>query len=149
MATLLILIPLIFVGPLFYLGQKSKTPSFESLGIDGKELKLCGKNPNCVFSGSPKEDEVHAIDEIRVENGLQKIKDVLGLSPSFSLQLSSSDYLYYQHTSTVFGFVDDLEFKALGPDQIQVRSASRVGVSDLGANRRRVERIRSLLKADR
>jgi len=43
------------------------------------------------------------------------------------------------------GFVDDLEFLS-EPSKgvIQVRSASRMGHSDLGVNRSRVERIRKL-----
>jgi uncharacterized protein (DUF1499 family) len=145
-SSLVLVIPLIVLGPLFYLGHKSKDFSFESLGIDGKELKPCGENPNCVFSGGP---STHFIEPLAVEDGIVKIKQLLATEPGFSLLLSSSDYLYYQYTSTLFGFVDDLEFKADGPSKIQVRSASRVGKSDLGANRRRVERIRTRLNPNR
>jgi uncharacterized protein (DUF1499 family) len=47
--------------------------------------------------------------------------------------------------SRIFRFVDDLIFY-FDPDQglIHVRSASRVGRSDLGVNRKRVEAIRAL-----
>ena len=48
--------------------------------------------------------------------------------------------------SPLFGFVDDLELR-IDPDRarVDVRSASRVGRSDLGANRRRVEVLRERL----
>ncbi len=45
--------------------------------------------------------------------------------------------------SRIFGFVDDLEFYLpLNQSQIEVRSSSRLGESDLGVNRRRLEQIR-------
>ncbi|MGL5510027.1 MAG: DUF1499 domain-containing protein, partial [Microcoleaceae cyanobacterium] len=51
-----------------------------------------------------------------------------------------------QFTSQLMGYVDDVEFY-LDPSKqvIQVRSASRLGESDLGANQARIENIRSLL----
>ncbi|HEY5717459.1 MAG TPA: DUF1499 domain-containing protein, partial [Motiliproteus sp.] len=53
------------------------------------------------------------------------------------------DYLAATFTSSLFGFVDDLEARLeLDKQQIQLRSASRVGHSDLGANRTRVELLR-------
>lgn len=50
-------------------------------------------------------------------------------------------YLHAEITTPVFRFVDDLEF-LLGPAEIHVRSASRLGRADFGVNRRRVERLR-------
>jgi uncharacterized protein (DUF1499 family) len=53
------------------------------------------------------------------------------------------DFLWAVFTSTVFRFVDDMEFRMDGATQtIHVRSASRIGYWDLGANRRRVETLR-------
>jgi uncharacterized protein (DUF1499 family) len=52
-------------------------------------------------------------------------------------------YLHAEFTSALFRFVDDVEFLLDdGTKTIHVRSASRVGYSDLGVNRRRVEAIR-------
>jgi uncharacterized protein (DUF1499 family) len=52
-------------------------------------------------------------------------------------------YLQAECRSLVFRFVDDLAFLLVPEERlIQVRSASRTGYSDLGVNRRRVERIR-------
>jgi len=58
----------------------------------------------------------------------------------------SDTYLHAECRSAVFGFVDDLELQ-LRPDEnlISVRSASRLGYSDFGVNRRRVERLRAIL----
>ena len=56
------------------------------------------------------------------------------------------DYLYVQFTSRLMRFVDDTEFW-FDPTAgvVQVRSASRVGRSDLGVNRTRIETIRARL----
>jgi len=59
-------------------------------------------------------------------------------------------YLHAEFTSRLMGYVDDVEFlldeKAA---LIQVRSASRLGSSDFGVNRKRVEAIRAALSARR
>ena len=56
------------------------------------------------------------------------------------------DYLHAECRSAVFGFVDDLELN-LRPAEgiIAVRSASRLGYSDLGVNRKRIETLRTAL----
>lgn len=57
------------------------------------------------------------------------------------------DYLYAEFESMVFGFVDDVEFYFDSKTgTLHVRSASRIGKSDLGVNRERVNLIYSLLK---
>ena len=45
--------------------------------------------------------------------------------------------------SEIFGFVDDVEFYFNKPGIIEFRSASRIGYSDLGVNRNRMESIRN------
>jgi uncharacterized protein (DUF1499 family) len=57
------------------------------------------------------------------------------------------NYLHTTFTSLVFRFVDDVEFYADSQSQLlHFRSASRVGYSDLGANRKRMDRITQLLE---
>jgi uncharacterized protein (DUF1499 family) len=60
---------------------------------------------------------------------------------------SEERYLHAEVRSLVFRFVDDLEFLLQPDGLIQVRSAARSGYSDLGVNRRRVERIRQRFQA--
>jgi uncharacterized protein (DUF1499 family) len=60
----------------------------------------------------------------------------------------SNGYLYAEFTSTIFRFVDDVEFLIdVKAQVIHVRSASRLGTSDLGVNRTRVEKIRKSWEA--
>ena len=58
----------------------------------------------------------------------------------------TDDYLHAECSSAFFGFVDDLELHLLRSQRlIAVRSASRLGYSDFGVNRRRVENLRAEL----
>jgi uncharacterized protein (DUF1499 family) len=59
---------------------------------------------------------------------------------------ATDSYLYAEFKSKLMGYVDDVEFY-LDPaaNVIQVRSASRLGQSDLGVNRQRIETIRQKL----
>jgi uncharacterized protein (DUF1499 family) len=57
-------------------------------------------------------------------------------------------YLRAEFSSRVLGFVDDVEFQLdPGGKRIHVRSASRLGQSDFGVNRARIETIRARLAA--
>ena len=55
-------------------------------------------------------------------------------------------YIYAEFRTSLMGFIDDVEF-VLSPEEkvIHVRSASRLGQSDLGLNRQRVEMLRTAL----
>ena len=59
---------------------------------------------------------------------------------------AKDDYIHAEFTSLIFRFVDDVEFYFPPTDaadvRVDIRSASRVGYSDLGANRKRMEAIR-------
>lgn len=114
------------------------------------ELKPCPNSPNCVSSQS--ENKEHSIAPLKfigdasvTRQGLLKVIKSL---PRTHLISETEQYLHFTFTSLVFRFVDDVEFFIdEHAAQIHVRSASRVGYSDLGVNRKRVEHIRQLLAA--
>jgi uncharacterized protein (DUF1499 family) len=75
---------------------------------------------------------------------MERLHDIVAALPRAQIIVSETDYLYVEFTSRVFRFVDDVEFLTDPTESvIHVRSASRVGHSDFGANRRRVEQIRT------
>ncbi len=79
---------------------------------------------------------------------LAKIKLVVQAMPGAKVVKADGDYLYAQFTTRLMKYVDDVEFWYDPAAQvIQVRSASRLGKSDLGANRKRVEAVRAGLAA--
>lgn len=66
--------------------------------------------------------------------------------PRTTIVTQTDNYLHAECQSALFGFVDDLELHLKAANAvIDVRSASRLGYSDLGVNRRRVEDLRSQL----
>ncbi len=71
---------------------------------------------------------------------------IIEATPRTHLVTRSPDYLGAEYESALLGFVDDVEFYfEPGSKQVQVRSASRVGYSDFGVNRARIEDIRRKL----
>jgi uncharacterized protein (DUF1499 family) len=73
------------------------------------------------------------------------LKLVLGRRPDTTLVEERDGYLRVEFRTSL-GFVDDAEFLLdRGLRLIQLRSASRLGYSDLGKNRSRMEEIRKQL----
>ena len=114
--------------------------------VDGK-LKACPGNPNCVCSEDyPDVDPAHQIPPIKVGGSEMQIPWKL-LKQSIidqggEIMSEREAYLHAEFTSPIFRFVDDLEMRADRQNGvIHLRSASRVGRSDFGANRKRVESI--------
>src|SRR5919108_1386328 len=118
------------------------------LGIHGGRLAPCPASPSCVSSDA--EDGVHATHPFELAvapaEAWRVVRSLLGDLPRTKLMTATSDYVHAECSSAVFGFVDDLELH-LRPSHgiIAVRSAARHGYSDLGINRKRVEKLRALL----
>lgn len=113
----------------------------KDIGIREAKLTPCPESPNCVSSFDTSEQ--HGIEPLRAN--LAEIEQILmGLNEA-TIVSASENYLYAEFTSRIMKYVDDVEFLY---DQnagiTHVRSASRLGYSDLGANRNRVEMIRGL-----
>ena len=114
-------------------------------GAGGSPLKTCPKSPNCVSSQAG--DPEHAIAPLVYSDSradaYARLKKVLGEMKRTTIVAEKEDYLSAEATSLIFRFVDDVEFYFPAAEKvIHVRSASRVGNSDLGVNRKRMEEIR-------
>jgi uncharacterized protein (DUF1499 family) len=66
---------------------------------------------------------------------------------AYQIRNQQKNYIHAVAITAFFKFVDDVEFH-FRPEEgrIDMRSESRVGYSDLGANRKRLEKIRALLQ---
>jgi uncharacterized protein (DUF1499 family) len=108
-------------------------------------LAPCPETPNCVCSQAAGSAHVapfaFAGDPQTV---MARLQSAVASMPRVRLLVASPTYLHAEARSRVLGFVDDVEF-LLDPAAgiIHVRSASRLGRSDFGVNRRRVEAIRA------
>ncbi|MCZ7584961.1 MAG: DUF1499 domain-containing protein [Deltaproteobacteria bacterium] len=124
----------------------AKPPTFGLL--DGR-LRDCPDSPNCVSSQTSKKS--HAVRPYDTggdpQAAWQRLRAALADYPRCKIVEENGRYMRAEFRSAVFRFVDVGEFF---PDEkagvIHVRSASMTGYSDLGVNRKRVEKIRALLE---
>ena len=138
----------LIVGYFFVLGQMSK--SGNPPGLTGANLTQCPQKPNCQCSEYP-EDSAHYVSPIDISgiaaNAVSaKIKTAVQ-SLGGQLQKEEGDYLAFTFSSTLFGFVDDVEVRIDADNNaLHLRSASRVGYSDLDANKKRIAAITAAFK---
>ena len=127
------------------------SPEPSRLGLVDGKLNGCPASPNCVSTeASDKEHQVASLPfSGSAETALKKLIAIVTAMPRTRLVTQKDHYLHFECRSRLFQFVDDLEFY-VDPDRhiIQVRSASRVGYSDLGVNRKRVEKLRQVFLSD-
>ena len=134
---------LAFDGGTMFAGKRP-----DNLGVQSGKLTPCPGTPNCVNSQSA--DPEHAIAPLSYKTTPQEamadLKAVVENMERTNIITESNNYLYAEFKSALMGFVDDVEFFLdESKNVIQVRSASRLGKSDLGVNRKRVEAIRENL----
>lgn len=119
-----------------------------NIGIKSGHLTICSVSPNCVSSQN--QDEQHFIEPLTFQGDNQKaialLATIINNQPRSKIIKQTDDYLYAEFTSQWMGFVDDVEFYVNTQENIiEVKSASRLGESDLGINRNRIETIRKQL----
>ena len=104
----------------------------------------CPNSPNCISSKS--DDSSHAIEPLHYdgeEHPFPILLSVIENIPRTSLITQEGNYIHVEFRSMLFSFVDDVEFSYDAEKHlIHMRSASRSGYFDFGANRKRLERIR-------
>lgn len=140
--TRILLILALLLGLALVLGTRFSAPYLApevSGAVDG-QLRPCPDTPNCVCSC---ESDEHGIEPLAI--GPNKwgalIQTVAGM-PGATIVDEQDGYLRAEFRTRIMGYIDDVEFLQDG-DKVHVRSASRLGRSDLGANRKRVETIRA------
>ena len=142
---LVVIIALVAGGFMIYRffseGEKSKTMN-PDVGVVGDKLKPCGPKPNCVCSFSDPSTNQYVMPLQMKDNPIPRVMDVLK-QQGLKIIEAQPNYIWATETSKIFKFVDDIEFYYTN-GVLHVRSASRVGYSDLGANKRRVEKLFSL-----
>jgi len=137
-------------------GRRLRTPKAKLCGACMtpralERLAPCPRSPNCCCSQEA--DPRHAIEPFYFSGDVARaraalVRAVLSL-PRTRIVLDEPLRLRAECRSKVFRFVDDLELLIVPDGMIHVRSASRVGHSDFGVNRRRVERLRAAFETSR
>lgn len=123
------------------------------LGVTNGRLKPPSATANSVSSQAafyPEHPQMRGADIAPLAyagsgaDAMARLAKLLGDLPGIKLVVNHADYLRAECSTPWLRFTDDLEFW-LDPalQVIQVRSASRLGQLDFGANRKRVEAIRA------
>lgn len=135
----------VFLFIIMILGCSAYRPL--NLGITDGKLSPCPDSPNCVSSQSS--DKRHFIEPLRYEGteqmAMERLIEVIQEMKRCRIITMEDHYIHAEFTSAFFRFVDDVEFYFDSEAKIiHMRSASRIGYSDFGVNRQRMEKVRSL-----
>ena len=114
-----------------------------------ERITPCPRSPNCV-STLAEEESSHRMEpwplEVSPQRALELLVEILSRRPRTDVVERDASaprpYLHATERSAIFRFTDDLEIE-IDPEarEVHFRSASRLGWSDLGVNRRRMEKI--------
>ncbi|MGL1892604.1 MAG: DUF1499 domain-containing protein [Spirochaetaceae bacterium] len=122
------------------------------LGIENGLFAECPDSPNCV-SSMAKDEKFYIKPIIALGTSIEinrQIINILNQIKSADIIINEDYYIRAEYNSKIFGFVDDVEFyfpKTKTEEIIiHIRSASRLGYSDMGVNRKRVEDFRIKFK---
>jgi len=129
-------------------GCNGTRPDIVGKGIG--PLAPCPSSPNCVSTHAT--DSMHRIEPLTFEGdsaaAMERLVSVINSTKRTKVIANTGTYLYVEFTSAFWRFVDDVEFTMDGTAKvIHFRSASRLGQSDLGVNRQRMETIRTRFAA--
>ena len=142
-----VLVALCWIGATRGTRFAGKRPT--NIGVQSGRLAPCPGTPNCVNSQS--QDAQHRIKPLTYNStptqAIADLKTVIQNLERTKIITETENYLYAEFMSAFWGFVDDVEFLLdESAKVIHVRSASRLGKSDMGVNRKRIESIRAKLK---
>ncbi len=144
LTAIVIILALSFFATLIKKAFDSHKPHSVTGIAANQQLALCPNKPNCVCSDHEISDS-HYIKALEA-NQWNALIDYLNKRSNVEIITQSSDYIHATFTTSIMRYVDDVEFHLRATEGIiAVRSASRVGHSDLGANRARIEAIRTIL----
>lgn len=128
-------------------GAGCESPAPDTLGPDAGRLAPCFGRANCVNTGDRYPDGTLPF-RLNTETPavFARVTEVVRAMQRMRVVSATDSYLHAEARSRFLRFVDDLELLLAEDGELLVRSASRLGESDLGVNRRRVERLRRLLR---
>ena len=107
--------------------------AFELVNIDDN-LSDCKLITNCTF-------QTWKVDNS--EKVFKELIEILENTPRLKIIKKEKFYIHAIATSRIMKFVDDIEIKNLNQENIfQVKSSSRLGIYDLGVNKRRIQTLR-------
>lgn len=121
----------------------------KDLGVKNKQLAKLSSKPNCVSSQTESTSKkVKPIQySVSAKEQMNKVVSVVSNMPGAKIKQQTGVYLYAVFMTKIMRFKDDVEI-FLDEDEklLHFRSASRLGYSDLGVNRKRYNAFASAFK---
>jgi len=114
-----------------------------------RSLPRCPDTPNCVSTDAERESQRLPVVPFTdsPESALARAKAAVLSEPRTKIVSEEPGWFKAESKSFLFRFVDDVEFVVDAEARVfRFRSASRVGKSDLGVNRKRMARISARLR---
>ncbi len=113
-------------------------------------LEPCPSSPNCISSQADPSDSQHYMAPLDVDSPAEDVLDavqaVLDESSAARIKGRSGNRIDSIFTTRIFRFKDDVSF-LVEDGKLHFRSASRIGHSDLGANRKRIAALLPQIQA--
>jgi uncharacterized protein (DUF1499 family) len=118
----------------------------DDLGVKDGRFAACKTTPNCVSSQADPADREHYITPIAFNGTMYELRYAVESITRATVIREEGNYLYAEYKSALMGYVDDVELLLDEKARlVHVRSASRLGRSDFGVNRKRIEELRVLI----
>lgn len=122
----------------------------EGAGQYDGQFRPCPDKPNCVNSEATDDHQIAPFSIIssteQTWTALQEAIEAYD-EESATIILSTAEHIYAEFETPLMGYVDDVEFHLQAQKKlIQIRSASRVGHGDMGANKARIDNLRASLR---
>ncbi len=132
---------------LFRLMIPQLSPMPENLGVTAEgRLADCPDSPNCVSTSATTAE--HSITPLTYSEDTAvaqaRLVRLIKEMPGATIQTNNPGYIHAVFATPIMGYLDDAEFYFdEATSEIQLRSAARLGQSDMGVNRERMESIRA------
>ena len=130
------------LAAIIFLSGCSKPPIVPE---NSRSLSPCGNLPNCVNSQSGR--GLQSTEPIKVnQEKWATLKEWISQQKDWQITIEDETFIQAVVSTPLMKFKDDVQLLYLAEsDLLHVRSSSRLGLSDLGANANRVEKLRTLV----
>ncbi len=119
-------------------------------GVLDRKLARCPAAPHCASTQANHPAVAPAPYEGTRDEARRRLSAIIREMPGAAIVTEAPDYIHAEFTSAMFHYVDDVEVYLDDREKLaHIRSESRTGFYDFGANRRRVKRIREKFAAQK
>ncbi len=123
------------------------SPAPDGLGIENGRLSPCPDSPNCVSTFA--DDAEHGMEAWRIKGKTavyETLLEHLSAMPNVTIITTEPNYIHAEFRTPFLRLIDDVEFVVDSQnEQINFRSASRLGYSDFGLNRKRMIELEKIM----